>query len=152
MPPAPQPPPTPQATTGPADCAVQVQSWLADTSWWDGATTATLQAGITEVYTDAQTYLSTFAGDPSGDAATTELSILGSPNGSTMAALADPIPSCADAQMYWQDAGTQYGNATSSDIGTPQAATDMQTVLSDLKSLRTELGQTAPGSGLTLPK
>lgn len=150
MPPAPQPPPTPQATTGPADCAVQVQAWLADTSLFPNG--APLQLGITDVYSDAATYLSLFAGDPSGDAATTELSILGDPNGAVMSTLADPIPACADLSQFWQSAGVQFGNATGNDAGTTQAATDMRAVLSDLKALRTELGQTAPGSGLTLPK
>ena len=69
-----------------------------------------------------------------------------------MMTLADPIPACADFSGFWQSAGVQFSRATDSDAGTSQAATDMRSVLSNLRSLRTELGQTAPGSGLTLPK
>lgn len=110
-----------------------------------------LQAGIKSVYQDAQNYLSVFAGDPSGGPATTLLSILGDTNGDgPMTTLGDSAPACADPAGYWSDTGTEFGNATSTDAGTSQAATDMQAVLSDLKSLRSELSSTAPGSGLTL--
>jgi len=137
----------------PPSCTSQVQSWLSETGWYTFPDT--IQQGITLLATDAQDYLSIFApniSQPAGqDAATTELNILGDgPVGNIPSA--DSIPSCADPAGYWQDAMTQIGNATGTDSGTPQAATDMQQVLNDLKSLQTELGQTAPGSGLTLPK
>lgn len=132
------------------DCTSQVQAWLSDTSVYP-IPTGDLQAGIKSVYQDAQEYLAQFAGDPSGDAATTYLSILGDTNGDgPMTTLGDSIPTCADPSGDWSDAGTEFGNATSTDAGTSQAATDMQAVLTDLKALKAELGQTAPGSGLTL--
>jgi hypothetical protein len=141
------------ATTSPADCASSVQSWLAETGWYTFPDT--IQQGITLLYQDARDYITIFVpnlSQPAGqDAATTELNILGNgPVGSLPSA--DPIPSCADPDGDWQDAMTQIGNATGTDAGTPQATSDMQAVLNDLRSLKTELGQTAPGSGMTLPK
>lgn len=141
------------ATTDPADCAIQVQSWLAETGWYTFPDT--IQQGITLLATDAQSYISIFApniSQPVGqEAATTELNILSNgPFGSMPSA--DAIPSCADSAGYWQDAMNQVNNATGTDEGTPQATSDMQQLLNDLKSLRTELGQTAPDSGFELPK
>jgi hypothetical protein len=144
-------PAAPQSTS-PADCSGDVQSWLNETGWYSFPDT--IQQGITLLANDAQDYLSTFApniSQPAGqEAATTYLNILGNgPVGSLPAA--DPVPSCADPGSYWQDAMTQVGNATTTDAGTPQAATDMHAVLSDLSSLDSEISQNAPGSGFTVP-
>jgi hypothetical protein len=144
-------PAAPQSTSS-AVCSGDVQSWLDETGWYNFP--ETIQKGITVLATDAQVYLSTFAPNLSAGEgqldATTYLNILGAgPLGSLPAA--DPIPSCADPGSYWQDAMTQVGNATTTDAGTPQAATDMHAVLSDLSSLDSEVSQNAPGSGFTVP-
>ena len=144
-------PVAPQSTS-PADCSGDVQSWLDETGWYSFPDT--IQQGITLLANDAQAYLSTFApiiSQAAGqDAATTYLNTLGNgPVGSLSSA--DLIPSCADPGGYWQDALTQVSNATTTDAGTPQAATDMHAVLSDLSSLDSEVSQNAPGSGLTVP-
>ncbi len=144
-------PAAPQSTS-PADCSGDVQSWLGETGWYTFPDT--IQQGITLLAGDAQDYLSLFApniSQPAGqEAATTYLNTLANgPVGSLPTA--DPIPSCADPGSYWQDAMTQVGNATTTDAGTPQAATDMHAVLSDLSSLDSEVSQNAPGSGFTVP-
>jgi hypothetical protein len=144
-------PAAPQSTS-PADCSGAVQSWLGETGWYFFPDT--IQQGITLLANDAQAYLSTIApniSQPEGQqTATTYLTSLGNgPFGSLSAA--DPIPSCADPGGYWQDALTQADNATTTDAGTPQAATDMHAVLSDLSSLHSEVSQNAPGSGFTVP-
>lgn len=144
-------PAAPQSTS-PADCSVDMQSWLDETGWYSFPDT--IQQGITLLANDAQDYLSTFApniSQPVGqEAATTYLNTLSDgPVGSLSSA--DPIPSCADPGGYWQDALTQVGNATTTDAGTPQATTDMHAVLSDLSSLDSEVSQSAPGSGFAVP-